>query len=212
MHPLVNILIFIAALLLMSGLGGLLLLAFCSVVCVAAFILQRQHFAVVVKRMRFFFISILLIYAYGTPGEYIWPLAPDFSPSYEGIYFGLMQIERLLISLAALSLLLAANTKERLIAGLYALLYPLQFLGVNVQRFAARLLLTFHYVEQLANRQATSGQQPYAFHHLDGIYNDKAADAQPLIELSAIPYRNMDRCALAVLFMLMLVLSWKWLL
>ena len=103
-----------------------------------------------------------------------------------------------------------ANAKERLIVGLYALMYPLQFFGVDTQRFAIRLLLTFDYVEQLASRQIANQKvvgnlhKPYAFHYLDSIYNEKIA-INKTISLVTIPYRNVDRLVIVVLLIAMVV-------
>jgi energy-coupling factor transport system permease protein len=49
--------------------------------------------------------------------------------------------------LAALSLILAYNTRQQLISGFYFIFSPLQYLGLEVERFAVRLWLTLHYVE-----------------------------------------------------------------
>jgi len=78
------------------------------------------------------------------------------------------------VMLAALSLILATNTKQRLISGLYFLLSPLKVLGLDVERFAARLWLTLHYVET----QQKTPKMPHLFsrlgEHLNAIFNENA--------------------------------------
>jgi energy-coupling factor transport system permease protein len=59
-----------------------------------------------------------------------------------------MQLGRLCAMLAGLALLLATTGREQLIGGFYLLLRPLRHVGLEPQRFAARLWLTLHYVEQ----------------------------------------------------------------
>lgn len=98
-------------------------------------------------RFKWFFLVLLVIFVFNTPGEHLtaWPLA--FSPTYEGVLAGVTQILRIMIMLASLSLILACNTRQQLISGFYCLLLPLRYLGLKVERFAARLWLTLYYVE-----------------------------------------------------------------
>jgi energy-coupling factor transport system permease protein len=92
---------------------------------------------------------MLAIYAYATPGEYVGALPEWFAPTYEGLREGGMQMLRLVLMLAAISLLLATTDRSRLMSGLYWLLQPLRFFRIDPARFAARLWLTLHYVETM---------------------------------------------------------------
>jgi energy-coupling factor transporter transmembrane protein EcfT len=107
-----------------------------------------------VKRFKWFFLVMVVIFAFNTPGEHIaaWPL--DLSPTYEGVKAGLTQLLRVMVMLAGLSLILTLNTRQQLISGFYFLFSPLKFFGVKVERFAARLWLTLHYVEQQQEKNA----------------------------------------------------------
>lgn len=106
-------------------------------------------FLVLLRRARWLLLSMLLIYAFSTPGEYI-PRMPDaWAPTYEGLRAGGLQMARLVAMLAALSLLLATSNREDIMAGIYLLLQPLRPLGLDPERFAARLWLTLHYVETM---------------------------------------------------------------
>lgn len=107
-----------------------------------------------VHRFKWFFLVMLTIFSFNTPGEHIaaWPL--DISPTYEGLKLGFTQLIRIVVILAGLSLVLAINTKQQLISGFYFLFSPLKIFGIKVERFAARLWLTLHYVEQ-QNEQNT---------------------------------------------------------
>jgi hypothetical protein len=60
---------------------------------------------------------------------------------------GGLQMLRLLIALAGLALLLDRLHRQQLIAGLYSLFAPLQWLGLSRERMAVRLALTLHYAE-----------------------------------------------------------------
>ncbi len=100
-----------------------------------------------VRRVRWLLISMILIFAFNTPGEYVpqWPF--ELAPTYEGLYAGLLQSARLCMMLAGLALLLATTNRENLMAGFFLLLYPLRLVKLNPERFAARLWLTLHYVD-----------------------------------------------------------------
>lgn len=148
LHPSIKILCVIAlaaavqlsdyrALLAMAGLLAMFLLYY-----------RAAGFWKMLRRVRWLLLTLLLIFAFNTPGEYIqqWPF--ELAPTYEGLTAGLLQSARLCIMLAGLSLLLANTNRENLIAGFFLLLYPLRYLKLSPERFAARLWLTLHYVEQ----------------------------------------------------------------
>jgi len=101
------------------------------------------------KRARWLFLSILLIYAFATPGEYVAGFPDAFAPTYEGIKSGLMQALRLAVMLGALSLVLATSSREQFMSGIYVLLRPFRILGISPERFSARLWLTLHYAETM---------------------------------------------------------------
>lgn len=99
------------------------------------------------RRSRWLFLTLLLVFSFSTPGEYLpgWPLA--MAPTYEGLASGLLQAGRLLVMLTGLSLLLTTTSRELLLAGLFFLLRPLAWVGLPPERFTARLWLTLHYAE-----------------------------------------------------------------
>jgi energy-coupling factor transporter transmembrane protein EcfT len=99
------------------------------------------------KRFRWLFLVMMIIFSFNTPGEHIqgWPFS--ISPTYEGTIAGLKQILRVVVMLTAISWVMAANTRQQLISGFYFMFLPLKLLGLEVERFSARLWLTIHYVE-----------------------------------------------------------------
>ncbi len=152
--------------------------------------LQLRSFLRVVTRMRWLFLSILIIYGLGTPGEFIPHIPVNFAPTFEGVQQGMLQIVKLLIALAALSLLFSTSSKAHLIHGLYILLSPLKFLGLNVKRFAVRLLLTLDYVEELASQQ----QHKFSLNQFDDIYltaDEQVADK--VIVFESLPFNFLDK-------------------
>ena len=150
MHPFVKIACFFFLLLLLQYLSPSSIAVLCGLICLMAAVLNLPHFSQLIKRMRWLFLSLLLVYAYATPGEYLAFLPLNVAPSYEGLHLGLMQIGKLLIAVASLSALFASASKSQLMAGLWTLLSPLRLVGLNVERFTVRMLLTLHYVEQMA--------------------------------------------------------------
>ena len=108
---------------------------------------SAQQFLRSIKRFKWLFLVMIVIFAFNTPGEHMagWPLS--ISPTYEGVAAGFTQTIRIIVMLAALSLILAFNTRQQLISGFYFIFTPLKYFGLEVERFAARLWLTLHYVE-----------------------------------------------------------------
>lgn len=193
MHPFVKILILIAVLLMTNLLDHWLLFGLCIGVCVVAAKLQFHQFLAMIRRMRLFFISILLVYLFSTPGEIIEHISSGLSPTYEGLHLGLVQIQKLLIALAALCVLLSVDSKEKLMLGLYVFLSPLKVLGLDVERFTARLLLTFDYVEELA----CSKNNTISFMHLDRMHEEVAPSlCDKVIVLETQAYRVIDQIIL----------------
>lgn len=101
------------------------------------------------RRTRILLITLLVVYAFMTPGTPLFPGWEQASPSYEGWMAGLQQVWRLLLMIGTLAALLAYLSRQQLLAGIYCLLLPFQPMGVPVERFAVRLWLTLHYVETM---------------------------------------------------------------
>ncbi|MDP1766273.1 MAG: CbiQ family ECF transporter T component [Methylotenera sp.] len=198
MHSFVKILVFIYILLFMSFLNNELVWLLCILTCVLAAKLQFKDFLRVVMRMRWLFISIFIIYAFGTPGEYIKQFPINFSPTIEGCVLGLLHIAKLLIALATLSLLFSTSSKEQLMTGLYLLLLPLKRLGLSTEQFTARLILTLDYVEDLAVKENFK----LSFNHLanmhltaENLQNDKN------IVLQVFPFKLIDKVIISILIL-----------
>ena len=99
------------------------------------------------RRSRWLLISLILVYAYVTPGVAAISVLGAYSPSREGVLSGGLQALRLISLLATLALLLATTARDRILAGVYYLLRPFALIGVDVDRVAARIWLTLHYAE-----------------------------------------------------------------
>ena len=146
-HPAAQILSWCLLVVAMQVLASGLLLAVAGLVLVCAFIVSRHKFVQLVRRTRWIMLSLLLIYAYSTPGQALSGVLGMLSPTREGLIDGALQLTRLLAALAALAILLDRLHRQQLIAGLYTLFAPLQWVGLSRERFAVRLALTLHYAE-----------------------------------------------------------------
>ena len=126
-----------------------LLLLLGGPVLAAALVFCGARLHTLLRRTRWIMISLLLIYAYATPGEALFAQLGAYSPTLEGAQDGLLQLGRLSCMLAALAMLLAGLNRQQLIGGLYVLAYPLRYLGVSRERIAVRLALTLHYADSV---------------------------------------------------------------
>lgn len=146
-HPAAQILTWclLVAILQMLEPGELLMAA--GLILLAAFVISHHKFILLLRRTRWIMLSLLLIYAYSTPGQPLADALGLFSPSREGLADGVVQLARLLAALAGLAILLDRLHRLQLIAGLYTLFAPLQWMGLSRERLAVRLALTLHYAE-----------------------------------------------------------------
>ncbi len=202
MHPFVKIVCFFFLLLLLHFMPSTMLYLLCVLTCLTAASINFSHFSRLIKRMRWLFISLLLVYAYATPGEYVAYFPMNFAPSYEGWALGWLQIAKLLIALASLSVLFSTSSKAHLLAGLFMLLSPLSYLGLDVERFTARLLLTLDYVDEMA----LGGQTKLDFYSLDSlsVHDDAGRLKQPLM-LEQAAFTWLDKLLLALILSASLV-------
>lgn len=153
-HPAAQILAWCLLVAVMQALTPAVLLAAAGLIFMGAFALSRHKFMQLLHRTRWILFSLLLIYAWSTPGEPLLEMLGIFSPSREGMIDGVAQLTRLLAALAGLAILLDRLHRQQLIAGLYALFAPLQWLGVSRERLAVRLALTLHYAEAVMLRKS----------------------------------------------------------
>lgn len=146
-HPATQILVWICLSIVVQLLQSSLLPALAGILLFLALRVHAQRLFSLMRRARWILLSLLLIYAFLTPGAAFWtsPYLP--SPTHEGMQDGLLQLSRLVCMLAGLSILLTLLPRAQLIGGLYVLAYPARHLGLSRERIAVRLALTLHYAE-----------------------------------------------------------------
>jgi len=157
-HPAAQILTWclMVAILQALTLGTLLIAA--SFILFFASVVSGRKFMQLLRRTRWILFSLLLVYAYSTPGQPWMEVLGMFSPSREGLIDGVLQLTRLLVALAGLAMLLDRLHRQQLIAGLYTLFAPLQWIGLSHERMAVRLALTLHYAEVAMVRGTSTWQ------------------------------------------------------
>jgi len=105
------------------------------------------------RRVRWLLLSLMMIYAFATPGDLFFSLLGTYSPTLQGLQGGALQAWRLALLLLALALLLHSCPRESLLSGLYVLMRPFRVIGLNPERVAVRLWLTLHYAQQQSRQK-----------------------------------------------------------
>lgn len=175
-HPAVQIFIWCMLVASLHAMATGTLLTVSGLILLGAIVMSGHKFLLLLRRTRWVMLSLLLIYAFTTPGWALFGSLGEFSPTREGLLDGVLQLLRLLAALAALAILLERLHRQHLIAGLYTIFAPLQWLGVSRERFAVRLALTLHYAE-VAMLRGT---------------NDWQAALHNLFELQDEPMKHME--------------------
>jgi energy-coupling factor transport system permease protein len=157
-HPAAQILTWCLLVAIMQFLTLENLLVAAGFVLLFALLLSAHKLMQLLRRTRWIMLSLLLIYAYSTPGQPLLDALGMFSPSREGLSDGVLQLTRLLAALAGLAILLDRLHRQQLIAGLHTLFAPLQLIGVSRERVAVRLALTLHYAEVAMLRETHTWQ------------------------------------------------------
>jgi energy-coupling factor transporter transmembrane protein EcfT len=191
LHPTIRLVVWGAAVAAtqVAPLGGLLPAG--GAMLAAALILARQRVVLLMLRSRWLIASLFLIFVFATPGLLLVPELGVLGPTSEGLALGLVHTLRLLLVLAALALLVRLSSLDDLVAGIYGLLGPFQWIGADRGRIALRLLLVLHYVEDARS------DKPRATRWRDWLEHAELTPAGGALELRAARLRLADYLALA---------------
>jgi len=118
----------------------------CLVVLVYLFQRPAPWYAAgrMLRRLRWFFLSLAVLFFWFTPGEplliadAVWSM---WSPTWEGLAQGVVRIGALVVIVLAVNIVLATTHREQLLAGLLWLGAPLEKLGIHRERLALRVAL-----------------------------------------------------------------------
>lgn len=174
-----------------------------GILVVALLFGRSPDFFKLLRRTRWLLLSLILVYAFATPGEFLLPALGNFSPSREGLISGGLQALRLAALLAGLAALLSAVPRDPILAGLYFMLRPLSFLRVDIDRIAARVWLTLYYAEQKELGKPREWRETFR-----GALDEVGEGTNAVVSLEIVGFRGRDYLALALgLFLLSLLIA-----
>ena len=137
-------------------------------VVLCALVFARRDWLRVVRRLRYIFLALFILFAWQTPGVMIAPPLGVLSPTWDGMRATLEPATRLLAVVSVVSLMLRGLSTEDWVNSLYILVQPLKVCGLSAERFAVRLRLVLEYIGQrelnwrncLYEMEADTGQMP----------------------------------------------------
>ncbi len=157
-HPVIRLLLLAVAAGCLAG-GRPLVLALASAVLVSLLLVTRfrdwRGLGRGLGRLRWFYLSIAVIYLWFTPGTALAPALGTLSPSLEGLFQGLGRIAVLVLLLVAVRLLFHTSRRDELVAAIDWWSRPLSWLGLDCSRLGLRLVLALELLprlQQLARR------------------------------------------------------------
>ena len=112
LHPSVRILALLCLAVAVQGMRWQFMLLAGIILGVLLIYTHARLFGNIVRRARWLLVSLLLIYAFTTPGEYLRGLPFEILPTYEGIVLGLQQIARLTLMFAGCLLYTSPSPRD----------------------------------------------------------------------------------------------------
>ena len=152
MHPVIRVICF----LLLSGFvvfGGLYELALGLLVVSSVVLIKRfQSLELslrIVRRMKWFFISILVVYLWFTPGTPILDIDIKGLPTVEGVSTGFLRVMSLVLIIFAVNYFVSAIARSSLVEAIVWLLVPVKWLGIDNGRVALRIALVLELIPRV---------------------------------------------------------------
>lgn len=108
---------------------------------IACLLRSRREWLRVMRRLRYLLLVLLILFAWQTPGELVWPSLGALSPSLDGCRLAAESATRIVCVASIVALMLHALSPREWVGGLFSLAYSLKFLGAAPERFAVRLQL-----------------------------------------------------------------------
>ena len=153
MHPAVRIISLVIVSIFLTQ-GGWFTLLITGAILLPFYIVHRDLWLSAIKmlfRLKWFFISILLIYYFYTP-DVTQSTQTTISQISGRIIPGLFRIAVLIIILFSVNLLIKTTSKEQILSALLWLFSPLNYFSVKTERISLRAVLTLEYIESLSLR------------------------------------------------------------
>jgi len=157
-HPVIRIFTFLvfAGLISLVNLTGLILAG--TALAVLYLLIDPEYFRpawMMIRRMRWFFLSITIIYFWYTPGQplffHLLPLSPGWLPTLQGVETGTLRVISLVLIIMAVNLLLRTSSQDQLFAAIHWMARPLSWLGISRDRLAVRMVLVMASLAEVQN-------------------------------------------------------------
>jgi len=152
MHPAIRILCFLILIVFLARTD----LHVLPVYLVAFAIVAAKNILFIIKsvgpflvRLRWFWLSIMLLYAVMVPGDPVIKITADLGLTRAGLLEGFERCVSLLLVLLYFSLFNAYTDKSAWTAGIFWLLKPLRIFGVHIEKLSLRLAMTMQAVNDL---------------------------------------------------------------
>jgi len=151
-HPVIRLLSLILFSLLVSRSAIPNLITGFSLI-IAVYVMTSLNYLYAAKifltRMRWFFLSIIIMYLWFTPGEALFSSESVLMPTVNGIELAITRVFSLVVIILAVNLFLQTTEKTLMMSALIWLTYPLNVFGDFQQRFAVRVTLTLDAISQV---------------------------------------------------------------
>lgn len=111
------------------------------------------------RRLRWLFISILIVYLFFTPGQLLWAAVP-WGPTVEGLLHGMLRVGVLVLLVAAINWVIGSTEQSEFLSAVLWCLRPLALLGLPHERLAVRISLTLESVPAVRESFQNLGVRP----------------------------------------------------
>ena len=152
LHPVARLLLLAVAAGCLAG-GKPLVVGLTSVALLALLLATRfrdwRGLGRGLARLRWFYLSIAVLYLWFTPGAALAPALGAWSPSLEGLAQGSGRVAVLVLLLAAVRLLFHISRRDELVAAIAWWSRPLIRLGLDPNRLGLRLVLALELLPRL---------------------------------------------------------------
>lgn len=157
MHPFIKILCLLAITILLisaSPIRTLFIIFIIIFLLLLAGIEYWQTVWAMCRRMKWFWLSLLILYGWfipGTPLFLVESIPSGYIPSIEGLSAGGLRTIALLSIVCAVVLLMKSTSQDELIVSIMWIISPLRLFKIQTAQFAARLVLTLGAVTNTEN-------------------------------------------------------------
>ena len=152
MHPVIRVICFLilSSFVVFGGINELVL----GLVVVSSVVLIKRFQSLelslrIIKRMKWFFLSILIVYLWFTPGEPLMNIDLPGVPTLEGVRTGLLRVMSLALIIFAVNYFVSAIARARLVEAIIWLLYPMKWIGIDNGTIALRIALALELIPRV---------------------------------------------------------------